>query len=257
MENCVAVMMPKGGVGKTTTTVNLAAALARHGHKVLVVDNDWQGSATVHAGFKDPEQLTATLAEVLSGQVNVLDAIRPTQNGYDLIASNGALVNVDVQLVGLGETGIYRLRECLDPVADRYDVILIDCEPGMHVRNLGALAAAHYVLGPVSADYLSLKPLRLFLEVLRAAQLQYRMPPHEVGLIVTRYDGRQNQSIEVVEIVKRMAPAAGLRWFETLIPERAAHRKAAAAGGSVYDGWPGAHDLAELYDDLARKVIEW
>jgi len=259
MENCVSVMMPKGGVGKTTTVANLAAALVRQGYQVLVVDNDWQGSATVHAGYKDPEELTGqgTLADVLAGHCAAADAVRKAQEGYDLIAGNGALINIDVQLIGLGEAGIYAIRKALEPIADRYDVILIDCEPGMHVRNLGALAASQYVLAPVSADYLSLKPLRLFLQVLRNAQERYRMPAHAVGVIVTRFDARQNQALEVVEVVRRMAPAAGMTWLETIVPERAAHRKAAANGSSVYDGVPGAEDLTELYNELARRVIAW
>lgn len=257
MENTVAVLLPKGGVGKTTTAVNLAGALAAKGLRVLLVDNDWQGSASVHMGIKEPDELEETLAAVLTGRVPPERAI-VTLNGFDLIPGNGELANVDLELLSRGEAGVYQMRQVLAPVAERYDVILIDCEPGMHIRNLGALAAADYVLAPVSADYLSLKPLKLFLRVLAAAQARYtQLPKHKVGVLITRYDGRQNQAIEVVDIIKRLAPSAGLEYFGMVIPEKAAHRRAAAAGETVLQGTVGARDLVDLYAELAEKVMEW
>ncbi len=257
MENTVAILLPKGGTGKTTTAVNLAGALAAKGHKVLLVDNDWQGSATVHCGLKEPDELPDTLADVLAGQVPAERAIRSLDT-FDLLPGNGELANVDLQLLAMGEAGVYRLRDALQPVADRYDVILIDSEPGMHVRNLGALAAAHYLLAPISADYLSIKTLKLFLRVLATAQARYReLPRHQVGVVVTRFDGRQNQAIEVVEIIKALAPQAGINYFGLIIPERAAHRRAAAAGGTVLQVAGDSKDLTDVYNELAEKVIAW
>lgn len=257
MENTVAVMMPKGGTGKTTTAVNLAGALSSLSKKVLLVDNDWQGSASVHCGIKEPDDLTESLADALANRIPVQKAIRKMANGIDLLPGNGELANVDVELLSMGEAGIYRLRETLKPIADQYDVILIDNEPGMHVRSLGALAAADYLLVPVSADYLSLKPLKLFLRVLRTASQRYRLPKHQVGVLATRFDGRQNQAIEVVDILKRLAPAAGLEYFGLIIPERAAHRRAAAAGETLVQFENKESDLNLLYRELAEKVMAW
>lgn len=255
MDNVVAVGMPKGGVGKTTTAVNLVASLARMGKRACLVDNDWQGSATVHGGLKSPEELTPTWADVLMGRVAADRAIRTAPDGYDLLPANGDLVNVDLALVEMGTRGVYQMREALAPLAARYDVVVIDCEPGMHVRNLGALAAADYVLTPVSADYLSLKPLSLWVRVLRAAQQQYQMPNHRVGVIATRVQSRQSQAIEVVEILRRQAPSYGLEWLGVIIPERAAHRRAAAAGTAIHDSRDT--DLVDAYNELARRVLEW
>jgi chromosome partitioning protein len=255
MENVVAVELPKGGTGKTTTSVNLAGALAAKGLKVLLVDNDWQGSASVHSGIKEPDEIPNTLADVLAGRSPIEAAIRQVDKYY-LLPGNGELANVDVELMAQGEAGIYRLRDVLRPIADHFDVILIDCEPGMHIRSLGALAAADYLLAPVSADYLSIKPLKLFLRVIQAAEKRYtQMPRHQVGVVVTRFDGRMNQCIEVVDLVKKLAPAAGLTYFDTVIPERAAHRRAAAAGETVI-GMGGA-DLESVYDQLAEQVMAW
>lgn len=255
MENVVAVMFPKGGTGKTETAVNLAGALSAMGKRVLLIDNDWQGSATVHSGIKEPDEIGNTLADVLAGRVAVDKAIRQGDN-YFLLPGNGELANLDVELLTQGEAGVYRLRDVLEPVADLFDVILIDCEPGMHIRSLGALAAAHYVLAPISADYMSLKPLKLFVRVLASAQARYRqMPKHEVGVVVTRFDGRINQSIEVVDVVKAFAPAAGLYHMGVIIPERAVHRRAAAAGETVL-GY-ATSDLTDLYKELAEKVLAW
>lgn len=228
------------------------------GKKVLLVDNDWQGSATVHSGIKEPDDETKTLAQVLRREITAVEAIRRVEAGYDLLPGNGELVNVDVRLMAAGEAGVYALRDALLPIADQYDVILIDCEPGMPIRSLGALAAADYLLAPVSADYLSLKPLKLFLKVLSVAQAQYQqMPRHRVGVIVTRFDGRQNQAIEVAETIKRMAPAAGLDCWGIVVPERSAHRKAAVAGDWVGDVAGDNRDLVELYNDLAERVLAW
>ena len=258
MENTVAVLMPKGGTGKTTTTVNLAGALVQLGRKVLVVDNDWQGSASVHCGLKDPDAIPGTLADLLAGKVTLRQATRHLDNGIDLVPGNGELANADLQLLGMGEAGVYRLQEVLAPAADTYDVVLIDSEPGLQVRNLGALAAASYLLVPVSADYLSVKPLQLFLRVLHAARRRYRFPEHRVGLLVTRYDARQSQARHVVEILRELAPASGMEFFELIIPERAMHRRVAAAGEPVT--WTESvvgRQLSAMYRDLAERVMAW
>lgn len=258
MDNTVAVIMPKGGTGKTTTTVNLAGAMVQLGHKVLVVDNDWQGSASVHFGIKDPDAVTGGLADLLAGKVTLRQAIHHLPNGIDLVPGNGELANADLLLLGMGEAGVYRLREALEPATTRYDVVLIDSEPGMQVRNLGALAAADYLLVPVSADYLSVKPLQLFLRVLSAAGRRYQFPEHRVALLVTRFDARQHQAWEVVDILKKLAPAAGMEFFELIVPERAMHRRVAAAGEPVT--WAEStvgRQLSALYRDLAERVMAW
>lgn len=255
MDNVLTVIVPKGGTGKTTTTINLAGALGRRGLRVLVVDNDWQGSATVHAGVKEPDEV-AGLADVLAGRLHAREAI-VSRDLFDLLPGNGELVNADVELLASGEAGVYRLRDVLATVAPEYHLVIIDCEPGMAIRSLGALAAADYLLAPVSADYLSLKTLKLFLRVLATAQARYsQMPKHKTAVLCTRYDGRINQSIEVVDVLKKLAPEAGLKFMDVLIPERSAHRRAAASGGVAWEV-PGARDLLNPYDYLADLVVKW
>lgn len=257
MNNVVAVLYPKGGTGKTTTTCNLAGALTAMGLRVGVVDNDWQASASVHCGIKEPDEVPG-LAELLEGKRTV-DQVTQMVNGFALIPGSGELTNVDLELLSQGEAGVYRLRQVLRTFAEEKDIVLIDCEPGMHIRNLGALAAADYVLAPIAADYLSLKPLKLFLRVLAAAGSRYRqMPKHHVGVVVTRYDARQTQAQQVAETVKKLAPEAGLQRFSVTIPERSAHRKTAVAGGTVYDADDASvRDLQDLYKTLAEQVMAW
>jgi chromosome partitioning protein len=214
MKRVVAVANQKGGVGKTTTAVNLAASLAATKRRVMLIDLDPQGNATTGCGV-DKSTVDLGSCEVLLGECTADQAIRPLKEaGFDLLPTNQDLTAAEVRLLGTGEGRELRLRDALAAVRDRYDHILIDCPPSLNMLTVNALVAADSVLIPMQCEYYALEGLSALVATID--QLGGSNPGlHIEGILRTMFDPRNNLSTEVsAQLLQHFGDAI----FRTVIP---------------------------------------
>ncbi|MBQ7523177.1 MAG: ParA family protein [Oscillospiraceae bacterium] len=248
MAQIVAVVNQKGGVGKTTTAVNLTAALAAKGRRVLLCDLDPQGNATSGLGA-DKRTLTATVYDALLGEATADDVILHTPHG-DLLPSNSSLAGAAVELVG-AEDRNFVLRRLLDSVRDRYDDILIDCPPSLEMLTVNALCAADQVLVPVQCEYYALEGLSDLMSTMRAVKAKLNPSLSLRGVVLTMYDGRLHLSAQVAEEVRRHFPG---KVFTAVVPRNVRLSEAPSHGLPViaYDKFSRG---AESYRAMAEEWI--
>jgi len=247
----VAVVNQKGGVGKTTTSVNLAAALARAGHRTLLVDLDPQGNATMGSGI-DKRAVSRTVYHVLLGLGEIAKVrLRSEQGGYDLIPANRELAGAEVELVDLPRRE-YRLKEALVEIEDRYDLILIDAPPSLGFLTLNALTAAKSVLVPVQCEYYALEGLSHLLSAIRLVQQGLNPTLQIEGVLLTMFDNRLNLSQQVLEETRRFFAE---RVYRTVIPRNVRLSEAPSFGKPVVVYDPGCAGSMS-YMNLAREVID-
>lgn len=241
----------KGGVGKTTTTINLAASLAEYGRKVLIVDFDPQGAASVGLGI-NPHELEKTIYNVLlEREVKASSVIRNTEvPGLDIIPANIDLSAAEVQLVSEVARESILDRE-LREVAQDYDVILIDCQPSLGLLTVNALTAAHGVLIPLECEFFALRGVALLIETIE--KVKDRLNPRlEVdGIVPTMYDSRTLHSREVIA---RVHEAFGDQLMQTAINRTVKFPDASVAAEPITTYAP-SHQGAEAYRQLARELI--
>lgn len=244
----IVVANQKGGVGKTTTAVNLTAALHDAGQRVLLVDFDPQGNAT--SGFGVDKNAAPGVYDVLIGEAPCEKAIVSTPYG-DVLPSNKALAGAGIELVGMDRRE-YLLSDALDTVQDRYDYILIDCPPSLELLTLNGIVAARSVLIPVQCEYYALEGLSDLMSTLRLVKRRLNPDIGVEGVLLTMYNGRTNLSMQVAEEVKRFFKG---KVYATVIPRNTRLAEAPSHGKPVmaYDKWSKG---AEAYQALAAEVLE-
>lgn len=242
MAHILAVANQKGGVGKTTTTVNVAAALASTRRRVLLIDLDPQGNATMGSGV-DKNQLSVTLNEVLLGEASVQEALIPTTTaGYAILPSNGELTAAEVALLDNPERERV-LKQHLAPYANEFDHIIIDCPPSLNMLTVNGLVAASHVLIPMQCEYYALEGLSSLLNTI--GQLQQTANPElsVLGILRTMYDPRNRLAQDVSE---QLVTHFGDQVFTTIIPRNVRLAEAPSHGLPVL-----------LYDKLSRGTIAY
>jgi chromosome partitioning protein len=247
----IAMCNQKGGVGKTTTTINLGAALAEVGRRVLLVDFDPQGALSVGLGI-NPHELDVTVYNLLMDRsTDVRSVIRRTGvDRLDVLPANIDLSAAEVQLVGEVAREMV-LARALRPVVDDYDVVLIDCQPSLGLLTVNALTASHGVVIPLECEFFALRGVALLVETIE--KVQDRLNPRlEIdGILATMYDGRTLHSREVVA---RVVEAFGDRVFHTVIGRTVKFPDATVAAEPITT-YAATHAGAEAYRQLARELI--
>ncbi|MDR1735018.1 MAG: AAA family ATPase [Oscillospiraceae bacterium] len=251
MGKIVAVVNQKGGVGKTTTAVNLCAAIGQAGKRVLLCDIDPQGNATSGLGLQKKE-LQKSSYEVLTGSATVAESLRETgfENLYLLPASMD-LAGAELELVDLPRREA-RLKEALSLVRDQFDYIFMDCPPALGLITVNALAAADTILIPIQCEYFALEGLSQLLSTVRQIKKLYNPHIDVEGVVLTMYDGRLNLTQSVVAEVKRFFPR---RVYSTVIPRNVRLSEAPSFGQPVqyYDN---ASRGSQSYNDLAAEFLK-
>ena len=249
MARVIAVANQKGGVGKTTTSVNLAAALAATPQRVLLVDLDSQGNATMGSGI-DKRELEHSTCDVLLEEIDARDAIVRSDEGFDLMPGNTDLTAAEIAL--MDEAGReQRLKRALDGLRDDYDFIIIDCPPALSLLTLNALTAADSVLVPMQCEYYALEGLTALLQTIEA--LKHKLNPSlEIeGVLRTMFDVRNNLANAVsAELVQHF----GDQVFRTIIPRNVRVAEAPSHGQSII-GYDRASRGGVAYLGLAGEVL--
>lgn len=240
----------KGGVGKTTTTVNLAAGLARVGQRVLLVDLDPQGNATMGSGV-DKRSLSLSIYDVLLETATIVEARQRSEvGGYDVLGANRELAGAEVELVGL-ERRDQRLRQALEPVADEYDIVIIDCPPSLSLLTLNGLCSAHGVIVPMQCEYFALEGLTDLVNTIRQVHANLNPELQIIGLLRVMYDPRITLQQQVSEQLKGHF---GDKVFDAVIPRNVRLAEAPSYGqpGVVFDP---ASKGAQAYLEFAREMV--
>ena len=246
MPNIIAVLNQKGGVGKTTTTINLAAYLAKAGHSVLIADLDPQGNSTSGLGL-DKQNLGSTLYDVLFSRAKLDESVQKINNKLFVLPSNADLAGAEVELVSAAgrETQLRRILAGLD-----YEYILIDCPPSLGLLTINALTAAHSVLIPVQAEYYALEGLSQLLSVIQQVRTALNPGLDIIGVLITLYDSRNSLSEQVK---KELENYFGAKLFDTVVPRNVRLAEAPSFGKTIieHDKWSKG---ARAYKALAKEI---
>lgn len=250
MSEVIAILNQKGGVGKTTTAINLAAYLQKMGKSVLLVDLDPQGNATSGLGLDKHSQEGGTY-ELLLGQIDLAQAVKPVgDTGFYIVPTNANLAAIEVELVGRNNRE-QALKTALKQ-AD-YDYVLIDCPPALSLLTINALTAAHFMIIPVQAEYYALEGLGQLLQVFQQVKSNLNPGLEIMGVVVTMFDSRTSLSDQVLTEVKKHFSD---KLFTTIIPRNVRLAEAPSYGQPIlqHDKWSKG---ARAYKQLAKEVVDY
>lgn len=257
MAQTIAVCNQKGGVGKTTTAVNLGIGLAKEGNRVLMIDADPQGDLTTCLGWMNQDEMENTLAELMrrsmEDDVNLRDVILKNGEGVDLIPSNIELSAMEMQLVTvMSREGC--LKNLIQDVKNDYDYIVIDCMPSLGMMTINALTAADKVVIPVQAQFLATKGMTQLIQTINNVKRHTNPSLTMEGILITMADGRTTLTSEIDGLV-RSNFGQYINVFQQVIPSGVAAAKASACGKSVY-AFDDKSKVAEAYRNFTKEVIQ-
>ena len=252
----IAICNQKGGVSKTTTTVNLGVGLVREGKKVLVIDADPQGNLSQSLGIENPDELEIALPSIMEQiimdkDVDVTKGIIHHEEGVDLMPCNIDLSGVDVSLVN-AMSREFVLKTYVESMRDFYDYILIDCPPSLGMITINALSAADQLYVPIQSEYYALEGVEQLMQTVTLVKQNFNPTLFVGGIIITMYDGRMRLSRDVVDTVK---DAFGDVVFKTMIPRNVRLAEAPSYGRAIID-YEAISKGAKAYNDLAKEVIK-
>lgn len=251
MAKIISVVSQKGGVGKTTSTINLAASLCKYNKKVLLVDIDPQGNATTGIGI-DRSNLELSVYDLLVNEIDASKVVKKTKvNGLDILPTKIDLAGADIELVN-AQSRDSRLKKALTKISDNYDFILIDCPPSLGLLTLNSLTASNSVIIPVQCEYYALEGLTQLLATIMRVQKSINKKLEIEGVLLTMLDSRTNLGMEVVEEVKMYFKD---KVFESIIP-RAVRISEAPAYGLPITEYDISSRGAKAYMSLAKEVID-
>ena len=250
MGRIIAVANQKGGVGKTTTSINLAASLAVKGKKVLLIDTDPQGNATSGFGIEKNE-VENTIYELILEECSIQDCIiKDVLPNISIIPSNVNLAAAEIELIGV-EKKEFILKSAVDYVIDQYDYVIIDCPPSLNMLTINSMTTANSVLVPIQCEYYALEGLSQLIHTINLVKARLNPDLEMEGVVFTMYDARTNLSMQVVENVKNNLKQY---IFKTLIPRNIRLAEAPSYGMPIckYDSKSAG---AEAYMNLAEELI--
>ena len=251
MSRVFAIANQKGGVGKTTTAINLAASLAVNDFRVLLIDSDPQGNATTGLGIaKDPDR--PSLYQVLLGDVPARDAVQATDlEGLHLISADKNLVGADLELVGI-DNREFRLRERIAEIREEYRFVLIDCPPALDLLTLNALIAADSVLVPIQCEFFALEGVSELMDTIDRIRDSFQHSLEVEGILLTMYDDRTNLTRQVAADLREFF---GDQVFRTVIPRSIRLAEAPSFGKPIL-GYDPRSRGAESYIKLAKEILD-
>lgn len=250
MGRTIAIANQKGGVGKSTTAINLSSCLGEMGQKVLTIDMDPQGNTTSGLGIEKEEQEN-TVYELLLGQCKLEDCIQPLEfEGVSLIPSNVNLAGAEIELIGVDDKE-YILKNSICNVKDQYDYIIIDCPPSLNMLTINAMTTADTVLVPIQCEYYALEGLSQLMHTIELVQERLNPDLEMEGVVFTMYDARTNLSLQVVENVKNNLNQT---IYKTIIPRNVRLAEAPSHGLPI-NYYDGKSTGAESYRLLAEEVM--
>ncbi|WP_105619186.1 ParA family protein [Vallitalea okinawensis] len=251
MAKIIAVANQKGGVGKTTTAINLSACLAELGKMVLTIDIDPQGNTSSGLGI-DKTELDNTVYELLLGKVDIFECKMPVKCcEMDIIPSSMDLAGAEIELIGV-EHREFLLKKVLDPIKDYYDYIIIDCPPSLNMLTINALAAADSVMVPLQCEFYALEGLTQLINTVNLVKQRLNPNLELEGIVFTMYDSRTNLSLQVVEEVRNHL---GDKIYDAMIPRNIRLGEAPSYGLPIIK-YDNRSKGAESYMELAKEFIE-
>ena len=250
MGKVIAVFNQKGGVGKTTTNVNLTASLGAMGKKILVLDLDPQGNTTSGYGI-DKQSVDGTIYDVIIDGVDINETILNTEfENIDIVASDTDLAGCEIELTSR-ESREYILKNSIDKVRDNYDYIFIDCPPSLGMLTINSLTAVDSVLIPIQCEYYALEGLTQLLNTIKLTQNHFNKKLSIEGLLLTMLDQRTNLGLEVSQEVRKYFKE---KVYKTVIARNIKLSEAPSAGICIFD-YDGSSVGAQAYKELAKEVL--